>query len=142
MGNTSFILSQIRDKEPPPSLPKLCAKDYSLLWESDYWDGPLCGILSHGRHERWFEVIQENQDAGPAGRWFRRYAVVVLTPEQLAREHEIFADLNRYVRKDEPGIKSDEHRPRDQWQFFYDKHLAYCRSRNFDDCEVLAWFEI
>lgn len=79
-------------------------------------------------------MIQESED-DESGPWYRRYAVVVLTAEQLALEHQINAEFQLYVRD------GKELRPKEQWHHFYDKHGEYCRNPPYGGCEVIAWFE-
>lgn len=136
-----MTLAEARNKEPPSSLPKLNPGDYSLLWCNDFWDGPISGLLSYGGQEYWFEMIQENEREELAeGQWYRRYSVVMLTTEQLAREHEVHQDFRLYVCDYSPE-SGRQLQPRDRWHLFYDRHLEYCRRRKFEDCKVVAWFE-
>lgn len=137
-------LADLKNQEPPDSLVKLDPRDYEILWHSGFWDGPTSDMLRYEGNERWFNMIQENE-ASDAGQWYRRFAVVRLTPEQLDREHKVREDFARYV-----GMHSDYVQgrrslqgcqPKDQHHRFYDEHLEYCRSRNFENSEVIAWFQ-
>jgi hypothetical protein len=139
-----MTLADARNKTPPKSLSKLSPDEYSLLWHCGFWDGPTDGMLLYRGEEFWFEMIQENETV-EEGQWYRRYAVVRLTPEQLEREHEVHEAFRRYVgthcdytaaQQGEQGL-----RPKEQWHHFYDEHLDYCRSQRFEECEVTGWFE-
>ena len=85
------------------------------------------------RGERcWFEVVAEN-DPDAEG-WYRRFAVVRLTPEQVAEERrweELFRENVGY----HPNLQ-----PRDRWSKFYE---AYQRRTPLDISrnEALGWFE-
>ena len=134
-------LRELESRDPPDDLPFLREGDYSLLWISDFWDGPISGMLLHAGREQWFEMFRENDDDDSLDQWYRRYAVVALTAEQMAKEHEVHEDFRRYVGTywdvGSPGV----YRPEEEHHLFYDKHLEYCRTRRFDENEVIAWFE-
>lgn len=139
-----MTLAELRAKGPPKSLPKLGTGDFTLLWHSGFWDGPISGMLSYDGREHWFEMIQEN-DIVEEGRWYRRFAVVTLTRDQIDREHKVHEDFRQHVgthcdyAHDSQGLQGV--RPKEQWHLFYDEHLEYCRSQRFEQAEVVAWFE-
>jgi hypothetical protein len=126
------------------ALPQAPLTAVTLLWHSDFWDGPRSGLLVYAGEQCWFEVVAENDDPDLAG-WYRRFAIIRLTPAQLADEqrwHELFrANVGwhtDYV-KDAPDRYAGL-RPREQWRAFYDlyeKRVPLDLSGN----EVLAWFE-
>jgi hypothetical protein len=139
-----MTLADLRDKGPPDSLRKLGAGDFALLWHSDFWDGPISGMLEYNGKEHWFEMIQENESTD-AKQWYRRYAVVRLAADQLDRECKVHQDFQRHVgthcdyvqdRRNLQGLH-----PQEQWHLFYDEHSEYCCSRRFEQAEVVAWFE-
>lgn len=130
-----MTLDEARNKEPPTTLLMLRVEDYSVLWCDSFWDGPVSGMLSYQGRECWFEMIQENENS-EQGLWHRRYAIIALSPDQLARQQLVHEDFRRYV-----GYRCDGLQPKEQWHLFYDKHLEYVRSRKFEKCEVIAWFE-
>jgi hypothetical protein len=126
------------------AMPQVARDAVRLLWHSDFWDGPRSGMLELNGARCWFQVIAENEDQDLRG-WYRRFAVVRLTPEQLAKEcrwHELFRERvgwhTDYV-KDLPG-RYEGLRPREQWQAFY---VPYEKRAplNLSSCEVIAWFE-
>jgi hypothetical protein len=132
-------LRDLRTGPPDKSLPQLSAGEYAILFISDFWDGPKSGLLKHQGSEYWFEVVAENEDEDwSEGQWYRRFAVVHLTSEQLEREHLVHRDFQLHVGSHWEG---GEIRPKSEWHRFYDLHLDYCRSRPFEDNEVVAWFE-
>ena len=132
-------LSELRDKTPPDSLPKLSDADFKLLWHCGFWDGPLSGMLLYAGKEYWFELIQENPQEPPID-WCQRFAVVALSPAELAKEHEVHDDFRKYV-----GTHSDYPRgevlPQETHHLFYNRHLEYCRQNNHENSPVVGWFE-
>jgi hypothetical protein len=123
-------------------LPKLSDQDYQFLWIGDYWDGPISGMLQSKRDEYYFNVIDDNPSQGDS--WYRRYAVIKLLGEQLEREKEIHADFQRYVGTHYDYVLPEEDRqvrPSELHHLFYDKHHENIHNRNFDDCEVVGWFD-
>ena len=93
--------------------------------------------------ECWFEQIDENEECNS---WYRRYAILRLSNEQLAREKEVHADFQRYVGTHwdcGQGLSREAKAvlPEASHHLFYDKHLAYCRIPRFENCAVVAWLE-
>ena len=127
--------------EPPANLPRLVEGEYTFLWYSGIWDGPTSGMLLYMGNESWFEMFQENEDDKSLDKWYRRFAVLVLTSEQLAREREVHEDFLRHVATHMDPGRPRSIRPKEEHHLFYDKHLDYCQHRNFDENEALAWFE-
>lgn len=143
MAKTVITLEDCRRDAFAPELPKLSPADYQLLWISDFWDGPVSGLLRHGAREYWFEMCQENDEVAQ-GQWCRRYAVVALTPDQLAYEHRVDDDFRKYVGSYwdcRAPAESRGFHPQEQHHLFYEQYLSYCRNRNFEASPVIAWFE-
>lgn len=126
-----------------PTLPHVPRADVTLLWHSDYWDGPLNGLLVWRGERLWFQIIEENSD--PEGARSGRFLLIRLSEQQLREEewwHELFRQHvgthTDYERADgDPGTV----RPRDQHAKFYDayaKHTPPDLSQN----DVLGWFEM
>ena len=141
-------LRELKTQDPPADLPLLGNDDYTFLWISDYWDGPKSGMLLYKGREHWFETFREIDEEDSSVKWHRRFAVIPLTVEQLAREHEVHQDFQHYVgthwdlsNPDKERFHPDRPKPIAEHHLFYDKHLQYCRSRPYDDIEVIAWFE-
>ncbi len=93
-----------------------------LLWHVDFWDGPICGLLSYGGEDLWFEMMEENEDATAS--WYRRYLIVRLSAEQLADErrwHELFRQhVGTHNDYDDKGARvTGATKPRSQWDEFY-----------------------
>lgn len=124
------------------TLPQIPCADVTLLWHSDFWDGPLSGLIAHRGERLWFQMIAENNEPEA---WYRRFALVRLSEQQLREEewwHEMFRQHvgthTDYQRADgDPGTV----RPRDQHAKFYDpysKRVPPDLSAN----EVIGWFEM
>lgn len=134
-------LRELETRDPPADLPLLRENEYMFLWIDGFWDGPMSGMLLYKGREHWFEMFRENDDDISLDKWYRRYAIVVLTPEQLSKEHEVHRDFQRYVGTHWEVGNPGNVRPTEEHHLFYDKHLEYCRTRRFGDNEVIAWFE-
>ena len=130
-----MTLAEIKGRQLDTTLPRLQKSDYSILWADDFWDGVISGVLFHKDKEFWFDMIQENKTDDLEGGWYRRFAVVELSAEQMSHEREIHEGFRRFVGK--PGA----YHPKEQWHLFYDKHSEFCRTRSFGDRIVVAWFE-
>ena len=57
--------------------------NFTYLWASDWWDGPLCGMVWRGGF-RWFNCHEENPKR--EGDWYRRYQIRKLSLWQIAYE--------------------------------------------------------
>jgi hypothetical protein len=133
-------LSEAKSRASVGDAPKLAPGEFALLWHSGFWDGPTSGMLRFRDTECAFEMISENEN--PEEKWYRRFAVVSLSEAQLAREMEVHEEFRRHVGTHcDYDEKQKEIRPQSQHHLFYDKHLTYCQSSPFEECEVIAWFE-
>jgi hypothetical protein len=124
--------------------PQVARDALRLLWHSDYWDGPRSGMLDFNGERCWFQVVAENEDENADG-WYRRFAIVRLSPEQLAEEcrwHELFrSNVGVHTDYDAFGKRQiDAVRPREQWGEFYDAYKGR-RPLDLSEDEVLGWFE-
>ena len=123
--------------------PRIDRSEIRLLWHADYWDGPKSGMLLYRGEECWFEVVAE-ADEDEDG-WYRRFAVLRLTPEQRAEErqwHELFRRcVGRHTDYDESGRRAlGALEPRERWAEFYDAYRERTPP-DFSGSEVLGWFE-
>lgn len=126
------------------AIPRIQVHEIQLLWCSDYWDGPQSGMLIYNNKCHRFETVAENEEEAPTP-WFRRYAVLALSPEQLAKEQEVQEAFEKHVgtfRLDGFQRIPVDLNPREEWHFFYDKYLEFCEnSKRYDENKVVAWFE-
>ena len=133
-------LKELRNTPPPNSLKKYNLGEYQTIWIGDYWDAPITGMLKIDTQFFWFELIKENWTRDD---WFRRYAIIKLSDEQLEKELQVHEDFQKYV-----GIHWDvnmEKPPPDfveeQAETFYEAHLPHINSNPFEENEVVGWFE-
>ena len=64
-----------------------------FLWHNNWWDGPLAGMCEYNGQRYWYHCHHENYKKG--AKYWRRYGVFKLTPEELAEEekwHRLFVD--------------------------------------------------
>lgn len=130
------------DNPPLADLRYYTEKEFKIIWVSDYYDGELSGMLQLNRVLYWFEMFDQNEDWQKGG-WFRRYAIIQPSDEQLNKELEVHRDFQRYVGThwDRHFIKTPPEFVPDQSKVFYEKHSAYVASLRFEENEVIGWFE-
>jgi hypothetical protein len=123
-------------------VPRIDREEVRLLWHSDYWDGPLSGMLAYRGEECWFEAVAEND---PAGRWCRRFVLLRLSAGQRADEvrwHGLFREhVGHHTDYDDRGGRPvGSVHPPEKWPGFYD---AYRRRTppDYSANAVLGWFE-
>lgn len=133
-------LKELRNTRPPKSLRKYTTGEYQTVWIGDYWDAPMTGMLKIGEELFWFELIKENWTRED---WFRRYAIIRLSDEQLEKEWQIHEDFQKYVgiHWDVNPVKPPPEFVEAQEEKFYEEHLPYINSNPFEENEVVGWFE-
>jgi hypothetical protein len=62
--------------------PQFQQMEVPIISTWDFYDGPLSGILLLENKRCWFECVESNPDGDLLG-WYRRYAIVELTDDQL-----------------------------------------------------------
>lgn len=77
--------------------------------------------------------------------WWRLFAILRLTPEQLTKEehwHALFRQkVGTHTDYHETGVRHrGELHPRKEWRDFYAAHASR-KPMNLHNNEVLAWFE-
>jgi hypothetical protein len=120
--------------------PRIGREEVHLLWHADYWDGPLAGLLRYRGELCWFAVVAENDDPDLEG-WYRRFAVLRLSKEQLVEEqywHELFRQ--KVGTHTDYGESVGALQPQDQWEGFYAAYRQR-KPQDFSRNEVLGWFE-
>lgn len=113
-----------------------------LLWSSSFWDGAQSGVLVYRDERCWFQVIEEN----PGDEWYRRFAIVRLTDEQLREEcywHDLFREkVGTHTDYDADGKRSaGELRPKEKSHEFYNAYKGV-QPWDLSDSAVLGWFEV
>jgi len=135
---------RLRDFSPDKvnKLTKVKRIDLKLLWQSEYWDGPLNGLLSYEGLKYWFQVFDEPNDYSPD---VRKFLINELSSEQLREEeqwHELFRQkVGTHTEYDEDGKgQIGELRPEEEWHEFYDAYKNRL-VRDFSNNQVISWFE-
>lgn len=130
------------DKDPNRNLPKVDFNQAEVLWTSDYWDGAISGMIRCQGELCWFEMTQESTNSKEDG-WFRRFAIIKLSKQQLAKEFEVHKDFQRLVGpySDVNNLWTPPTLEKGKSQEFYDMHSEYVHSRPFDENTVIAWME-
>jgi len=143
VGQTSMKLREAREV-PVESVPEVSQERVCIRWASGYWDGPMDGLADVDGRLVWFCIADEASE--PAAPWCRRFWLVVLTSEQLARELARHADFQRYVGThfdyDEQGRRDlSAQRPQSEWSTFYSKYSPEERDPgDLSENEVIGWF--
>jgi hypothetical protein len=116
--------TELEDRKPNTIIPKLQIKFKDILWWSNFWDGPLEGMLEYQGEKCYYKFAAETII-------HRRFLVLRLTKEQLEseeRQHAMFVDIVTN------GPVSGHHR----W-YDYKKTIGEI---NLEDNLVLGWFQI
>jgi hypothetical protein len=59
----------------------------TVLWISDWWDGPVAGLASFDGHDRWFRAIfDEEADEYPSP---RRYRLFEISEPELVKQWDM-----------------------------------------------------
>ena len=76
-------------------------------------------------------------------KWYRRFAIVKLSNDQIEKEFEVHEDFQRFVGTHFDGkqIRTPPTFEKGKMKIFYDKHSEYIKSRHFEDNEVIGWME-
>lgn len=116
-------------------------EDIKILFATNWWDGPLSGLCLYNDEKHWFQATEEWYEEDKP--YWRRYAVMKLTPEQLQleeRSHELFKEkvgesmpyINGIpVRNNEPL------KPKEMWHEFYD----VCKNNEYYE-NVVGYIEV
>ena len=135
-------LKDLRNKNPDSELTKIKFSETTNIWVSDYWDGAISGMLEYQNELYWFEMTQENAE-WEEREWYRRFAIIKLSKDQLKKEFEVHEDFQRYVGTHYDGkqLKTPPKFEEGKMDEFYNKHSAYVKSRPFENNEVIGWME-
>jgi len=115
-----------------------------FLWHNDWWDGPLAGMCKYKDQMYWYHCHHENHKKN--AKYWRKYGVFKLTPEQLEEEikwHKLFVekvgdhfDCNEQGKRNRDGVK-----PYHLHNEFYDPFKEWERPKYEEDQNVLiGWF--
>lgn len=133
-------------------LPWIPEDEVTLLYHSDYYDGPLSGMATYKGEKYWYLFFGTYQRIGrlkTADSWYC-YWLVKLTPEQFALEEQIHEDFRRWVGThcdygEDGGERNREGlRQEGDWKKFYEKwDVPKEQLRDsYKDNEVIGWFQL
>lgn len=101
--------------------PQIPFEQVEILWETDYYDGPLSGVLLYQDEKHWFECegAVTNRD--------RYYLIYKLSPDQIKAEEERHEYFQKYT-----GTESDK------WKDYCDQYPL--KSENpYKENEIIGW---
>jgi hypothetical protein len=134
------------------TLPKIAAESVRMLWDEDYYDGPLSGkclVDSKMYHFRCvdegvthWDVENDDKDLSRSDPWRRRYELIELSVEEEAEALRRQDLVLRHV----GGWHDHREGPR-KWQPTGSHHLFYDEAKNWPPLPpawalAVAWFEI
>jgi len=85
---------------------------FVMLWETDRWDGPVCGVGHTGKKWVWFDRCKDRK-------FFNLY---VLGPEDFLREFQVHTDFLKMVRFGTTFGFEDKDDLKPNWMEFYNVH--------------------
>ncbi len=100
-------------------------------------------MLFYRTEKFWYAIIVENENDDES--WYRRFAVIDLTPEQVADE-QYWHDLFRLHVGTHTDYEDNEQRtpgavlPKAGWNRFYDRYKERPKP-DYSTRPVLGWFE-
>ncbi len=123
--------------------PQIERTHLKFLWYSDFWDGPLSGMLVYNGQKYWFEIFGEADETED---FYRRFFVIRLTSTQIEEElkwHKLFEEkVGTHTTYDENERCSliDALRPKEMWDEFY---IPYNQRQPLDITQntLIGWFE-
>ncbi len=117
-----------------------------FLWHNDWWDGPLAGMCDYKGQMYHYHCHHENYKKSK--KYWRRYGVFKLTPEELAEElkwHQLFVEkVGDHFDCDELGHRRrSELKPYHLHHEFYDEFKKWERPRYEEKQEMaIGWFDL
>ena len=133
--------------------PTIERNEVKLLWASDYWDGPLSGMLEYKSQPYWFLLCAEGTDncAEESSQesnsdWYRRFMVVELSTAQLQDEeywHELFKQkvgmhMDYDQDENQHGVIVNSKEVESEFYEPYKKRTA----PDLSETQVICWFEM
>ena len=118
------------------------AQGVRLLWDHDWWDGPVSGLAEFEGNEYWYEAVwdPERDDWSHP----RRYVLRELTAAELEDEwqwHRLFEKHVSTMHCRHDAAPPSEVRPGGEWRTFYDAYGAR-RTRSYSERAVVAEFRL
>ena len=104
-----------------------------LVYHSNYWDGPLSGMMMYNEEQVWFTCVEDiDSDPNPEppdpigkhGVNYRKFAIIRLPEEIREMLKERHADFEKYVGMHTTyidGKRAGQCHEQARWSNFYDK---------------------
>lgn len=130
-------------------LPKLLKTQVGWLWISDFWDGPLSGMVKY--NESWYwcfcfceNDIEENEEENKSqNTWFRRFLIVELTSEQIEDEkywNDLFCEHVRTDTTSYEARKDKNIKPTNNHKLFYEPYSKRVKP-DYSKNKAVGWIE-
>lgn len=146
--------AKYRDRTGPAAydvLPRLDPSDIRYRWLVDFYDGPVTGLIRYQGRSYWFENPEERwaERSGTMFRGYstpRRFLVVELSQDQLAKEEYWQAEFRRYVGGygdfDDAGqpVGRRGMQPVERHHLYFDRYEQRA-PMDLSDNTVIGWFE-
>jgi hypothetical protein len=115
----------------------------TILWLTDYWDGPVRGVASRGDRHYWFAAVFDK--AQDDFEYPRRLLLYELSDDDLREEWERHLRFESEV-GDTRGCfhlpSAERHgpdRPQESWAKFYERERTRPQ-RDYESRSVAGWF--
>lgn len=113
-----------------------------ILWETDCYDGPICGICEFEGNKYYFDMFEEAEPFTDS-EWYRRYHVYRLEDEVLAYEIESHKRFQRitnahYNYRNDPKLQVFE--PKEKLSDFYNWRGKFPDTRDSEKT-LIGYFE-
>lgn len=129
-------------------LPRLLKSQVGWLWISDFWDGPLSGMVKYHGSWYWCFCFCENDGIfkkknKSQNTWFRRFLIVELTVEQIAGEkywNDLFCEHVRTNTTAYEARKDKNMEPTNNHKLFYESYSKRAEP-DYSKNEAIGWVE-
>jgi hypothetical protein len=116
-----------------------------FLWHNNWWDGPLAGMCEYKDQMYHYHCHHENYKR--TAKYWRKYGVFKLTPEELADElkwHQLFVEkVGDHFDCDEGRRRRSELKPYHLHHEFYDEFAKWERPQYEEHQDkAIGWFII
>ena len=126
-------------------------KDINLLWHLGYYDGYLSGIAKYQGKLVYVNFIEDNPDLYQPSDdedyldnlpWYRKFAVLELSEEQIKFELQRHQDFESFVGNHTNYLDGKRSlgslKPREQWDLFYKKYANI--KNDYSQNKVLGFY--
>jgi hypothetical protein len=114
--------------------------EIKVLWDNDWYDGPLCGILLYDNNKYYYHVDQENNSLVDKS-WYRLFFIYKLTPEQVIKEEERQKCFRENVNSYHDYTVEDKLvQPQEKWSIYYSRYDDENYSEEYMKNEIIGYF--